>query len=64
MLIPGGAVIKNSPANAGDTGLIPGLGRSTGRGNGYLLQYYWLENFVDRGAWWAIVHGLETVGHD
>ena len=54
-------VVKNLPANAGDardTGLIPGLGRSSGVGNGNPLQYSCLENSVDRGAWWATVHGV------
>ena len=49
-------MVKNPPV--GDPGLIPGLGRSPGKGNGYLLQYSCLENFMDRGAWQAIVHGL------
>ena len=56
-----GAVVKNSPANsrnAGDVGLIPGLGRSSGIGNGKPLQYSCLENSLDRGAWWATVHGV------
>ena len=51
-------VIKNPPANAGDvrdTGSIPGLGRSPGEGNGNPL----LGNSIDRGAWWATVHGVE-----
>ena len=52
---PGGSVIKNSPANAGDVGLIPGSGRSPGGGHGNPLQYSCLENPMDRGAWWAIV---------
>ena len=54
-------VVKNPPANAGDTrdaGLIPESGRSPGRGNGNPLQYSCLENLMDRGAWWAIVHGV------
>jgi len=38
--------------------LIPGSGRSPGKGNGNLLQYSFLENSMDRGAWWAIVHGV------
>ena len=46
----GGSVIKNLPANAGDTGLIPGLGISPGEGNGNPLQYSCLENPMDRGA--------------
>ena len=55
---PGGAVVKNLPANAGDTGLIPGLSRSPGEGNGNSLQYSCLGNPMDRGAWWATVHGV------
>ena len=51
-------VAKNLPANAGDAGLIPGLGRSPGGGNGYLLQYSCLGNPMDRGTWQARVHGL------
>ena len=47
---PGGSVVKNLPANAGDTGLVPGSGRSPGVGNGNLLQYSCLENSMDRGA--------------
>ena len=56
---PGGPVIKNLPANAGDTGdesSIPGLGRSPGGGHGHPLQYSCLEDPTDRGAWWATVH--------
>ena len=53
---PGGA--KNLPANAGDVDLIPGLGRSPGGGNGNLLQYFYLENSMDRGAWQATIHGV------
>ena len=51
--------IKNLPANAGDirdAGSIPGLGRSLGEGHGNPFQYSCLENPMDRGAWWAIVH--------
>ena len=55
---PGGSVVKNLPANAGDVGSIPGLGRSPGVGNGDQLQYSCLENFTDRGAWWAPVPGV------
>ena len=54
-------VVKNLPASAGgirDSGLIPGLGRSPGEGNGNPLQYSCLENLMDRGAWWATVHGV------
>ena len=50
--------VKNSPANEGDTGSIPGLGRSPGEGNGNPLQYSYLGNPMDRGAWWATVHGV------
>ena len=53
---PGGTVVRNPPANTEETrelGLIPGLGRSLGEGNGNLLQYSCLENPMDRGAWWA-----------
>ena len=53
--------VKKLPANAGDTGdsgSIPGLGRSLGEGKGNPLQYPCLENPRDRGAWWATVHGV------
>ena len=49
---PGGSVVKNLPANTGDSGSIPGSRRSPGGGNGNLLQYSGLENPMDRGAWW------------
>ena len=52
-------IVKNPPANAGDirdTGSVPGLGRSSGEGNGNPLQYPCLENPMDRGAWWAKAH--------
>ena len=55
---PGGADGKESACNARDLSLIPGLGRSPGEGNGYLLQYSFLENPTDRGAWQATVHGV------
>ena len=55
---PGGSVVKNLPANARDTGLIPGLGRSPGEGNGNSLQYFCPGNPMGRGAWWATDHGL------
>ena len=54
-------LVKNLPVNAGDirdTGLLPGLGRSPGKGNGNPLQYSCLEESMDRGAWWATVHGV------
>ena len=50
-------MVKNLPDNAGDVGFIRGLGRIPGEGNGNPLQYSCLENPMDRGAWWAIVHG-------
>ena len=53
---PDGSVGKNSACNAGDLGLIPGLGRSSGEGNGYLLQYPCLGNPMDIEAWCATVH--------
>ena len=55
---PGGSVGKESICNAGDLGLIPGLGRSPGEGNSNPLQYSCLENPMDRGAWRAAVHGV------
>ena len=55
--LPGGSAVKNPPANAGDMGLIPGLRRFPGGGNGNPLQYTCLENPMDRGAWWVTVHG-------
>ena len=55
---PGGSEVKASACNAGDLGLIPGLGRSPGEGNGNPLQYSCLENPMDGGAWWATVHGV------
>ena len=53
-------LVKNLPANAGDMGLIPmsGPGRYPGEGNGNSLQYSCLENPMDRGTWWATVHGV------
>ena len=50
MGFPGGSDSKEPACNEGDPGLIPGLGRSPGEGNGYLLQYSFLENSMDRGA--------------
>ena len=58
MGFPGGSVIKNPPANAGNTGLISGLGRSPGEVNDNPLQYSCLGNPMDRGAWWATVCGV------
>ena len=57
-------MVRNLPANAGDirdvrdAGLIPGSGRSPGGGHGNLFRYSCLENPMDRGAWWATVHGV------
>ena len=61
---PCSSVSKESACNAGDLCLIPGLGRSPGEGNGNPLQYSWLENPMDRGAWQVTVHGVTRVGHD
>ena len=55
---PGGAVVKNLPANAGDSGSIPGSGRSSRGGNRSTLQYSCLDNPMDRGVWQDIVHGV------
>ena len=53
---PGGSVVKNLPANAGDAGWTPASGRSPGEGNNNTLQYSCLGNPLDREAWWATVH--------
>ena len=58
MNFPGGSDRKVSAYNAGDSGSIPGSGRSTGERNGNSLQYSCLENPIDGGAWWATVHGV------
>ena len=61
MRVPGGTLVKNLPADLGDTrdlGLILELERCPGEGNGKPLLYSCLEHSVDRGAWWAIVHGV------
>ena len=55
---PGGSDGKESTLNVGNPSLIPESGRSPGEGNGNQLQYSCLENSTDRGAWWAIVHGV------
>ena len=60
-VFPGGAVVKNLPANSGyarDLVSMPGLGRPSGIGNGNTLQYSCLEISMDRGAWWATIHGV------
>ena len=65
MGFPGGSVVKNPLANAGDVGSTPGSRRSPGEGNGNLLHYSWLENSMDRGAWQTTVHAKESgVRHD
>ena len=64
MGLPDGSGLKNLPANAGDvedTGLIPGWGRSPEGGNGNLLQYSFLGNPMDRGAWRATIHGVSNI---
>ena len=53
---PGGSESKESAYNAGGLGSVPGLTRSSEEGNGYLLQYSGLENYMDRGSWWATVY--------
>ena len=61
MSVSGGSVVKNPPTNAGavgDAGSVPGLGRSPGGGTDNPLQYSCPENPMDRGAWWATVHGI------
>ena len=56
--VPGGSQAENLPAGAGGAGLLPGLGRFPGGGNGSPLQYSFLKNTMDRGPWWFIVHGV------
>ena len=56
-VLPGSSAGKESACNAGDPGLIPGLGRSPGGGHGNPLQYSCLENPMDRGVWQEAVHG-------
>ena len=56
--VPGGSAVKNSPANAGDSGSVPELGRSPEGGNGNPFQCPCLGNSMDRGAWRATVHGV------
>ena len=58
MGFPGGSDGKESACNAGDLGLITGLGSFPGGGHGNPLQYSCLENLMDRGDWWATVHGV------
>ena len=63
-VFPCSSVGKETACKAGDSGLIPELGRSPGEGNGNPLQYSCLENPMDRGAWWAIVYGITRVRQD
>ena len=70
MDFPGGLVVKKNPpaiqettCNAGDLGSIPWSGRSPGEGKGNTLQYSCLGNPMDRGAWWATVHGVTRIRH-
>ena len=58
MGFPGDSMVKYPPANAGLVGLIPGLGRSPGEGNGNPLLYSCLGNPIERGPWWATVDGV------
>ena len=65
---PGGSVGKETACHVGDPGSIPGLGRSPGEGHGSPLRHSCLENPMDRGAWWAVVRGMESrtrlsIGH-
>ena len=57
-------MVKNLPANARDAGLVTGLERCSGERNGNPLQYSCLENSTDRGAWWAIGHGMANRRRD
>ena len=58
MGFPGGSVVKNLSTNSGDAASIPKSGSFPGIGSGNVLQYSCLENSIDRGAWWATVHGV------
>ena len=65
LAFPSGSAVKNPPAKTGDIGSISGLGRSPGEGNGNWLQYSYLKNPLDRGAWRATVHGVtKELGHN
>ena len=63
MGFPGGSEVKAAACNAGDLDSIPGSGRSPGEGNGDPLQCSCLENSMDRGTWWATVHGVTAESH-
>ena len=58
MSFPHNTIGKESACNSEDLGSIPGLGRCLGEGSGYPLQYSGLQNSMNRGAWWASVHGV------
>ena len=58
---PGGSLVKNWSASAGDMGSTPGSGISPREGNGYPLQYSYLGNPMDRGAWWATIRGVANI---
>ena len=58
MYFPRGSDCKASAYNEGDLGSIPGSGRPPGEGHGHPLQYSFLENPMDRGTWWATIHGI------
>ena len=60
----GGSMVKNWPVLMGDMSLIPGSGRNPGKGNGKSPQYFYLGNPMDRGAWWAPVHGVARVRYN
>ena len=64
MGFPGGSMVKNPPANAGDPSSVPGSGRSPGKGNANPLEYSCQENPMNREAWWATVHRVARVRHD
>ena len=57
-MLPGGSVVKNSPANIGDLGMLPRSGRSPEEGNGNQFEYSCLGNPIDRGAWQTVIHGV------
>ena len=61
IFLSGSVVKKNPPANGGDVGSVPGSGRSPGEGHGNPFLYYCLGNPMDRGVWWATVHGVQTI---
>ena len=57
--LPGGSAVEDPPAKSGDSSLVAGSGRSPAEGNGNSLQYSCLGNSMDRGVWWAILHGSQ-----